>query len=52
MYITKRCNIKGQMKDKTYKAIMVGYAKTCTRDTYKIYNPETKRVFMSRYIKW
>ena len=40
------------MKDEMYKAIMVGYSKNHTRDTYKLYNPETKRVIMSRDIKW
>ena len=40
------------MKDKTYKAIMVGYSDNHTRDTYKLYNPETNRVVISRDIKW
>ena len=31
---------------------MVGYSKNHTRDTYKLYNPETKRFIMSSYIKW
>ena len=31
---------------------MVGYSDNNTRDTYKLYNPETKRVIMNRYIKW
>ena len=40
------------MTDKTFKAIMVGYANNHTRDTYKLYNPETKRVVMTRGVKW
>ena len=52
MYVTSRENIKGHMKDKTYKAIMVVYAKNHTCYTYKIYNPETDRVIVSRDIKW
>ena len=40
------------MTDKTFKAIMVGYANNHTRDTYKLYNPETKRVIMTRDVKW
>ena len=51
-YITKKKNIKRQMKDKTNKSIISGYAENHTRDTYKLYNPDTKRVIMSRYIKW
>ena len=35
-----------------YKAIMVGYDDNYTRYTYKLYNPETKMVIMSRDIKW
>ena len=39
------------MKDKTYKAIMVGYTENHTHDTYQLYNTEINRVIMSRYIK-
>ena len=35
-----------------YKSIMVGYAYNHTRETYKFYNPETKRVVMTRDINW
>ena len=31
---------------------MVGYTYNHTRDTYKLYNPETNRVIMNRDIKW
>ena len=31
---------------------MVGYDGKHTRDTYKLYNPETKRVIMTRDVKW
>ena len=31
---------------------MVGYAKNNMRYTYKLYNPETKRVIMNRDVKW
>ena len=40
------------MTDKTFKAILVGYAYNYMRDTYKLYNPETKRVIITRDIKW
>ena len=49
-YVMKRGNIKGQIKYKIYKAIMFGYTKKHTRDTYKFYNPVT--TIMSRDIKW
>ena len=35
-----------------YKAIMVGYAYNHTRNAYKLYNPDTKRVIMKGGIKW
>ena len=47
----KREKIKGQKKEKTYKAIMVWYTENHNRDKYKLYNLETNRVIMSRYIK-
>ena len=31
---------------------MVGYDDNHKRDTYKLYNTDTKRVIMSRDIKW
>ena len=31
---------------------MVVYAENHRRETYKLYNPETKRVVMTRDIKW
>ena len=40
------------MKEKTYKTIMVGYADNHKKDTYKLYNTDTNRVIMTRYIKW
>ena len=40
------------MIDKTFKAIVVEYSDNNTRDMYKLYNPETKRVIMTRDIKW
>ena len=40
------------MTDITFKGIMVGYAKNNMRDTYKLYNTETKRVIITRDVKW
>ena len=31
---------------------MVGCSDNHTRDTYKFYTPDIKRVIMTRYIKW
>ena len=38
-YVTKRDKFRKQMTDKTFKAIMVGYADNHTRGTYKFYSP-------------
>ena len=51
-YVTKRDKIKKKIMEKTYKAIMVGYPDNHKRDTYYMYNPETKRVTMTRDVKW
>ena len=50
MYTTKRKKIKKKIKEKTYKAIMVGYAYKHTIYMYNLYNPEFNRVIMTRDI--
>ena len=40
-----------KIKDNAYKDIVVGYTDNHTRDTYKFYNPATKRVIMTRDMK-
>ena len=42
-YVTKRDKFKNKITDKTFNAIMVGYANNRTRDTHKLYNPKTKK---------
>ena len=51
-YVTKSDKIMKLITDKTYKASMVGYAENHTRDTFKLHNPETKRVIMTRVVNW
>ena len=51
-YVAKQDKFKKEMTDKTFKEIMVVYAENYTRGTYKLYNPETKRVIMTRGVKW
>ena len=51
-YVTKQDKFNKQMTEKTFKAIMVGYADNHTGETYNFYNPETKRVIMTRDVKW
>ena len=47
----KQDKFKKKITEKTFKAIIGGYANTHMRDTYKMYNPETKRVIMTRDVK-
>ena len=51
-YVTLRTKIKKKWVDKSFKGIMVGYAMDHTPDTYRIYNPETGAVIMTRDVKW
>ena len=51
-YVTDRTKIKGKMKPRSYKGIMVGYAENHSPDTYMLYNPSTRKIFRSRDIKW
>ena len=51
-YVTKRYKFNNKMIDKTFEAIMVGYTDNNTKDTYKLYNPDTKRFIMTRDVKW
>ena len=51
-YVTKWDKCDKKMTEKMYKAIMVGYAENQTRDTYKLYNTDTNRLIMTRYINW
>ena len=51
-HIKKRERIQGKLQDKTYKGIMIGYAKNHAADTYRLYNPDTKRIILSRDVRW
>ena len=51
-YVTIRTKIKKKWIDKSFKGIMVGYATDHSPDTYRIYNPETGAVIMTRDVKW
>ena len=50
-YVTKWDKLKKKITDKTFKAIVFGYTDNHTRDTYKLYKPDTKRVIMTRDVK-
>ena len=51
-FVTIRQKFKSKWKEHSFKAAMVGYAKNHSGDTYRMYNPKTKKVIESRDIKW
>ncbi len=51
-YVTDRAQFKGKMKSKSYPCLMVGYAHNHSNDTYRMYNPATDEIILSRDIKW
>ena len=38
--------------ERAIKCVMVGYARNHTGDTYRMYNPGTKRIILSRDVTW
>jgi hypothetical protein len=47
-----RAKFKGKWKEKSYRAIMVGYAKNHSADTYRLYNPIRKSIVENRDVTW
>ena len=51
-YVTKREKISGKFEDRAIKCVFIGYGKHHSGDTYRMYNPGTKRIILSRDVKW
>ena len=51
-FVTIHNSIRSKMKPKSIKCIFVGYAPHHTSDTYKMYNPVTGKLILSRDIRW
>ena len=51
-YVTIRTKIQGKLKPRSKRCIMVGYAENHAPDTYLMYDPRTRKVIMSRDIRW
>ena len=51
-YVTDRSKIRRKTDPKAYKCIFVGYALNHSPNTYKLYNPVTSRIILSRDVKW
>ena len=51
-YVAVRTKIKRKMAPKAFKAIMIGYSMEHSSDTYRMFNPKTRKVFLSRDVVW
>ena len=51
-YVTIRTKIKNKWSEKSQKCVFVGMAKNHAADTYRMYNPATRKVIESRDVKW
>ena len=51
-FVTDRTKIKAKTKPRGFPAIMVGYAENHPSDCYRMFNPATNRVFISRDVTW
>ena len=51
-FVTDRTSIKKKWTSKAQKCIMVGYAEQHSGDTYRMFNPTTRSIILSRDIRW
>ena len=51
-YVTDRKKVKGKMKPRSFRCIMIGYADNHSPDTYLMCNPRTKKKIIIRDIRW
>ena len=51
-YVTIRQKIKSKWMERSFTAVHVGFADNHADDTYKFYNPKTRRMFTSRDVVW
>ena len=49
---TKKKKLKSKMDERGFKVVMVGYASNHAVGVYRLYNPQTNRIIMSRDVKW
>ncbi len=44
--------MKGKLDRRSERCVMVGYAENHAEDCYRLYNPETQKIIISRDIIW
>jgi hypothetical protein len=47
-YVTRHLKFKGKFKDKSVPMTFIGYTADHSKDVYRMYNPDTKRVIETR----
>jgi hypothetical protein len=51
-YVTDRRKIKSKLAPKAIKCLFVGYAFNHSAHTYRVYNPKTRHIILSRDVRW
>jgi hypothetical protein len=51
-YVTKRNKIQGKYNPKAFKCLFMGYSPYHSINTYRIFNPMTRKVILSRDVRW
>ena len=46
--VADRTKIKAKLRDRGIKCFWLGYAKNRSSDTYRLYNPKTQKIILSR----
>ena len=46
--VADRTKIKAKLRDRGIKCLWIGYAKNRSSDTYRLYNPKTRKIILSR----
>ena len=46
--VADRTKIKAKLRDRGKKCFWLGYAKNWSFDTYRLYNPKTRSIILSR----
>jgi hypothetical protein len=51
-YVTDRRKIESKLAPKAIKCLFVGYTFNHSAHTYRLYNPKTRHIILSRDVRW
>jgi hypothetical protein len=51
-YVTDKSKIKSKLAPKAIKCVFVGYAFNHSAHTYRLYNPKSRHIILSRDFRW